>query len=117
MCSAGRRTALGDLLTRRRPTLAGGGSLDSSLHAQLGEGGSTAGDPSETFRVDPTTGQLAVRKAVLDFETKALYSITVTVTDNGAGGLTDTAEVTVSVVDVNEAPVVQPTSRSIAPIC
>ena len=37
-----------------------------------------------------------------DFETTPVFNLTVTVTD--AGGLTDTAAVTVSLTDVNEAP-------------
>ena len=42
----------------------------------------------------------------LDFETTPVFNLTVTVTDSG--GLTDTAAVTVSLTDVNEAPVLNP---------
>ena len=40
----------------------------------------------------------------LDFETSPVFNLTVTVTD--AGGLTDTAAITINVTDVNEAPTV-----------
>ena len=52
---------------------------------------------------------------VLDTETTPTYSLTVTVTDNGDNppALSDTATVTISIEDVNEAPVISDASRSV----
>lgn len=50
--------------------------------------------------------------AALDYESASAYSLTVTATDTG--GLSDTATVTVSVTNVNEAPSVADTSGSVA---
>ena len=49
-----------------------------------------------------------------DFETSSFYDLTVTVSD--PGGLTDVQMVTVNIIDVNEAPVIQnlPDSVTIA---
>ena len=64
------------------------------------------GDDADSFDIDAATGQL-MTKAALDFETKASYSVEVTA-DDGNGG-TDTIGVTIgvtiTVIDVNEAPV------------
>ena len=50
----------------------------------------------------------------LDYETASQYKLTVTVSD--PGGLTDVQVVTVNILDVNEAPVIQnlPNSVTIA---
>ncbi len=61
-----------------------------------------SGDEASAFSIDSTTGQLKT-SAPLDFETKAAYTVTVTVVD---GSLTDTITVTINVTDVNEAPVI-----------
>ena len=61
------------------------------------------GTDAASFNFDPATRQLST-KAALDFETKASYAVTIKV-DDGNGG-TDTVAVTISVTDVNEAPVV-----------
>ena len=61
------------------------------------------GDDADFFTVLAGTGQLRV-KAALDFEARTSYSLQVQV-DDGKGGV-DTVQVTVSVTDVNEAPVV-----------
>ncbi|MFB3087863.1 MAG: cadherin domain-containing protein, partial [Acidiferrobacterales bacterium] len=58
---------------------------------------------SGRFVIDPASGALRVAKgARLDFEASANFELTVTATDGG--GLTDSATVTVSLDDVNEAP-------------
>ena len=63
----------------------------------------TDGDPLGVFAIDSATGEITVNEsAQLDFETTPVFNLTVTVTDSG--GLTDTAAVTVSVIDLNEAP-------------
>jgi hypothetical protein len=50
----------------------------------------------------------------LDHETLGSYALTVEVTDDGTPGLTDAAQVTVDVTDVNEAPVVNDQSFDVA---
>ena len=64
----------------------------------------TAGNPTGAFAIDPSTGQLSV-SGPLDAEATASYALTVRV---ASGALSDTAQVTVTVVDVNEAPVLSP---------
>ena len=62
----------------------------------------TLGGPDAAlFKFDSANTQLQI-KTPLDYETKASYMVTVTATD--PGGLTDTIRLTISVNDVNEAP-------------
>ena len=63
---------------------------------------SLGGTDAGAFGVDTGTGQIKT-SAVLDHETKSSYSVTIIVTDSGS--LTDTIAVTITVTDVNEAPV------------
>ena len=73
-----------------------------------------SGTDAASFGIVSTTGQLQT-SAALDRETKASYSVTVTATDGG--NLSDTTTVTISVTDVNDAPVFtngDSTTRSIA---
>ena len=76
------------------------------------------GADAASFDIESTTGQLKT-KAALDHETKDTYMVTVTVTDgkdaadNFALAVDDTIRVTITVMDVNEAPVFPDT---IAPI-
>ena len=62
----------------------------------------TAGDADGQFTIDGSTGQLSTTGG-LDFEAAASHVLTVTVTDGD--GLSDTSTVTVTVNDVNDAPV------------
>jgi hypothetical protein len=63
----------------------------------------TAGNTGGAFAIDPATGAITVANPVaLDFETNPVFTLTVNATD---GTLSDTAQITVSVVDVNEPPV------------
>jgi hypothetical protein len=63
----------------------------------------TAGNTGGTFSIDPATGQIAVANtSLLDFETTPVWNLTVRVAD--AGGLFDTATVTVNLSNTNEAP-------------
>jgi hypothetical protein len=63
-------------------------------------------DPTGTFYVVPETGEVKViADSTLDYETKATYTVQVIVTDKD--GLTDTATVTINVIDVNEAPSIE----------
>lgn len=70
-----------------------------------------SGNTGNAFTVD-ASGQLRVN-ASLDFETRGTYELVVQVTDSGAQPLTDSATVTVTVDNVNEAPVVQSTANTV----
>ena len=59
-----------------------------------------SGDDAGSFDIVSTSGQLQT-KAVLDFETKTSYSVTITVSD---GTLTDTIAVTIDITDILELP-------------
>ena len=58
------------------------------------------GVDAATFDVDNNTGQIKTKSA-LDFETKATYSVTLTVSD---GTLTDTIRVAINVTNLDETP-------------
>ncbi len=60
------------------------------------------GTDAASFDIISATGQLQT-KAALDYETKDSYTVTVTASDSG--GLSDSIDVTITVTDVNEAPV------------
>ena len=62
---------------------------------------SLGGDDMESFAIDAATGQL-MTMAMLDHETKDSYMVMVTATDEA--GLTGSIMVTISVTDVNDAP-------------
>ena len=73
------------------------------------------GTDAASFSIDDTNGQLQT-SAALDYETKAAYTVRITVSD---GELTDSIDVTINITDVNEnrAPVFtdgSATTRSIA---
>ena len=71
-----------------------------------------SGDDASAFSID-SEGQLKT-SAPLNHEVKSSYTVTITVSD---GSLTDTINVTISVTDVNDAPVFNkelPTTVSIA---
>ncbi|SHI50114.1 Cadherin domain-containing protein [Rubritalea squalenifaciens DSM 18772] len=70
----------------------------------------TAGNDG-SFAIDSATGVITTT-AALDYETANSYALSVTVTD--AGGLNDTATVAVNVTNVNEAPVANSVSASVA---
>ena len=67
---------------------------DDSLTYTLG------GTNAASFAIDDKIGQLKT-KAALDFETKTVYSVTITVSD---GSLTDTITVTITVTNLDETP-------------
>ena len=66
----------------------------------------TAGNTNTTFAIDSSTGAINLNNPPgVDFETTpTTFNLTVTVTDDGAPVLNDTAAITVNVNDVNEAP-------------
>ena len=61
----------------------------------------SAGNEDGKFAIDSTNGEMTVA-GPLDHETTDSYSLTVTVEDEG--GLSDTAEISIEITDVNEAP-------------
>lgn len=63
---------------------------------------SISGPDAQRFAIDGLTGAITARES-FDFETAAGYSFTVEARDREAGGLVDTATVTVSVNDLEEA--------------
>jgi Raf kinase inhibitor-like YbhB/YbcL family protein len=65
----------------------------------------TAGNGDSTFYLDSTGGYLYLQGTV-DHETKDSYVLTVQVTDSGTPALSASAQVTVNINDVNEAPVI-----------
>lgn len=73
----------------------------------------TAGNDDGLFVIDTATGAISLAAGrTLDHETDAVHALTVTVTD--AGGLSDTAMVTIMVADVNEAPTTPSESATVA---
>jgi hypothetical protein len=107
----------------RRELLAAGEQRERDAGRQRGRHGSrrrghpqyaiTGGNAGGAFAIDPNTGAITVANAAaLDFETTPSFALTVQVTD--AGGLTDTATVTVDLTNVNEAPVLADASFSLA---
>ena len=72
-------------------------------------------DSTKSFVIDPNTGVITVAKdAVLDYETKSEYTMKVVASDeSGVAGQivqTDTANVIIKLIDVNEKPIfVEPT--------
>ncbi|HEX2836410.1 MAG TPA: cadherin domain-containing protein [Thermoanaerobaculia bacterium] len=73
----------------------------------------TAGNTGTAFAINPANGQITVANPI-NYEAVSSYSLTVQVQDNGAGNLTDTATVTVTINNLNENPVVTPATFAIA---
>ncbi|HSG90739.1 MAG TPA: cadherin domain-containing protein [Pseudomonadales bacterium] len=72
-----------------------------------------SGDPAGRFRIDARSGAVTLAEP-LDFEAQADYRLGVAVTDSAAVPLTAVATVSLSVTDVNDAPVLSPARFSIA---
>jgi len=72
----------------------------------------TGGNVGAAFAINPSTGVVSVAGPI-DFETLSAYSLTVTATDSGTPALSDTATVTITVNDVNEAPVANDTAGAV----
>ena len=86
--------------------LVAGTNIGTAVTATDADTGSTlsyqlSGADGAAFSIEDQTGQLKTN-ALLDYETKDAYSVTITVTD---GALTDTITVTINVTDANDAPV------------
>ncbi len=68
----------------------------------------TAGNTAGAFAINASSGQITVANSTaLDFKTNPSFALTITVTDGGAGPLSDTAAVTINLGNVNEPPVFQ----------
>ena len=78
---------IGDAITATDPD-------NDTLTCRLG------GQDASAFGIDTTTGQLRTH-AALDYETKSIYAVSVTVSD---GKLTATIAVTINITDVDELP-------------
>jgi len=86
-------------------------ATDSDLPAQTLTYSITGGIDSGKFTIDGSTGVLTFvtapnYEAPTDNNADNIYEIQVTVTDNGAGNLTDVQAISVSVMDANEPPVI-----------
>ncbi|MCA9060152.1 MAG: cadherin repeat domain-containing protein, partial [Planctomycetaceae bacterium] len=65
----------------------------------------TDGNTGGAFAIDGNTGEVTVANAaMLDYETTSQFFLTVTVTDNGSPALSDSAAISVLVINRNEAP-------------
>ena len=94
-------------------------AMDKAIQATTTQTGATITyillDDSKSFVIDPNTGVITVAKdAVLDYETKSEYTMKVVASDeSGVAGQivqTDTANVIIKLIDVNEKPIfVEPT--------
>jgi parallel beta-helix repeat protein len=74
-----------------------------------------SGNTNGAFTIHPLTGMLTVaNSAVLNFETTPSFSLIIKVQDNGTGNLSSQATITISITDVNEVPVINNQSFSIA---
>jgi hypothetical protein len=67
----------------------------------------TGGNALGAFAINSSTGAITVADVSdLNFEVNPTFTLTVTVTDNGTGNLSDTAAITINLNNLNEAPVV-----------
>jgi uncharacterized protein YjdB len=74
-----------------------------------------SGNTNTAFAIGATSGILTVaNSAALNFETTSLFSLVVKVQDNGTGALSSQATITVTVINLNEAPVINNQSFSVA---
>lgn len=73
----------------------------------------TSGNTSGAFAINAATGQITVAGS-LDAEVISLYSLVVTVTDNGSPALSANTNISVVITDVNESPTVTAASFSLA---
>ena len=73
-----------------------------------------ADNAGNAFAINAATGVISVFSEVLEFESQALFELTVQVTDNRpVGALSAVNTVAITITDVNEAPVLTATSRSV----
>jgi uncharacterized protein YqfB (UPF0267 family) len=64
-----------------------------------------AGNDANVFEINSVSGEITlVDDNQLDYETLARYSLTIKVTDNGLGNLSDTATINIDLIEINELP-------------
>ncbi|KAA0146321.1 hypothetical protein FNF29_08136 [Cafeteria roenbergensis] len=99
-----------------------GTAVGSALRGEDVDAGSVlsyaiaSGNVGQALALDSSSGVLSVQRAAIDFETTAKYVLNVTVTDNGKPSgppLSSWGIVTVTVRDINEAPVIEDQQRSV----
>jgi DNA primase len=74
-----------------------------------------SGNTNGAFAINASTGVLSVaNSAALNFEVAPAFALIIKVQDNGTGNLSSQVTVTVSLTDVNEAPVISNQGFSIA---
>ncbi|MEZ5082510.1 MAG: cadherin domain-containing protein [Bacteroidales bacterium] len=65
----------------------------------------SAGNIDNAFEINSSNGQLTVNNdAALNFEVNSSFALTIVVTDDGTGNLSNNAVITVNLNDVNEVP-------------
>jgi hypothetical protein len=65
-----------------------------------------SGNTNSAFQIGTTNGNILVQNMnALNFEAQNQFNLIVQVEDNGSGSLTDIASISISITDVNEAPV------------
>ncbi|HEV2755660.1 MAG TPA: cadherin domain-containing protein, partial [Actinomycetota bacterium] len=75
----------------------------------------TGGNTDGAFQINPNTGAITVADTNdVNFETNHPFALTVQATDNGTPALADTATITVNLNDLNDNPVVNAATLSIA---
>jgi|GEM_PF-1827268 len=73
-----------------------------------------SGNTGNAFTINQATGVITVANStVIDLETNPVFNLTVQVTDNGSPALSASAVMTISVGDLNEAPVIPPQSFNV----
>lgn len=73
-----------------------------------------SGNPNGAFAIDAATGQIVVANSTaVNFEANPIFNLVVKVADNGTPTLYATTTVTISLGDINEAPVVGSTTFAI----
>ncbi|MGV8964224.1 MAG: PA14 domain-containing protein [Candidatus Saccharimonadaceae bacterium] len=73
-----------------------------------------SGNTSGAFAINTSTGVLTVtNSAALNFEVNPTFALVVKVQDNGSGNLSSQATITMSLKDINEAPVINNQSFSV----
>ena len=70
------------------------------------------GNDNNVFAIDSSSGQITV-SGTLDYEATSSYSLTVQVSEDDAAS-SSTAEITINITDINEAPVISDQTFSIA---
>ena len=67
-----------------------------------------SGNTDNAFSLNPTSGQLRVNNPqAVDYESVQQFKLQVQVSDNGSPSLSSTAQITINIANINEAPVVQ----------